>query len=1061
MRRLLVDLSSVSWRSLLAGEDKEFGKVIDFEGKQVKVNSALYGYENAMNHIVTTMKEYSIVPINVILVREGKDSKEHRKYLSSGAFEYKGTRSTRPPEAYAEFNTLNDMLCDALCNVGASVATQDGIEADDVIAYLAHNLQGERYILTSDGDLAALITGDVHLIRNGELDPQPFGPIKPRWTPIFKALVGDSSDNIPGVKGFGPKAFLDLFVSLTDEDMDYLLECFKGRKLHTLKDAVAEHPQLKKVLEQEMLAYKSFECACLYPQLVNTLRRPLVWRVGMQMPFSVVRDERLKQWCQQSRIITADNYEKAVDFLKAQTDNSPYFCLDLETTVPEESDEWLANTSKGGKGGIGVDVIGSTIVSCALSFGDNLQYSLYFSVDHADTDNITLEQLASALALVPQDKITIAHNAAGFELPVMYNAWGTSWANNGWRGFFPNMVDSRIASSYVDENRFSHGLKGLSKEILGYEQTTYAEVTGGKKMHELSAQHVVAYGIDDVYTCGALWNYFRMVMELEGSLTTFMEYEQKPMYLSALSYTQGIKVSTPRLIELTHKAAAEFAEHEKVLNEYLIEKGWEGTQVPIIADVEAKTVKAVVKIVTGLTLETMVKKQERLALEVAKLDHPYADLISVAVANGDLASLNKWVAEHYNGTPNFDVASPKQVAALVYGTMGLPVRLRNKVTAAMRAKGVREGSARTDDDALGMLIKLGDATPEQAPVLKSLIRMKSIATEQGLYYTPYPSLIHWKTGRMHPELRQSSTVTRRFTSANANFQQLNAERGGIRSIIIAHHRDAFIGSLDESAQEVRCVADLSGDKNLATCYVGAPDQLRDVHSIVACKVAGVSYEEFRRRLKKGTNEEMDEANEVRQKAKITLFSWVYGASAPKIAETLGISESEAQGYVDSLNEQFPRLAEWKIEIEAFTEQYGYAPLMLNTRRHLGKAIMSEDRWEASKARRQASNAAIQSSCALQMKGVMAKIWDSNLLDDFDFRWYMPIHDETLISVGRKDAVPVLKQMHDIMCAPFLKSIPSASSIGVGLNYGELNELGEVFDAEKIEAALVDLFSNRD
>ena len=290
---------------------------------------------------------------------------------------------------------------------------------------------------------------------------------------------------------------------------------------------------------------------------------------------------------------------------------------------------------------------------------------------------------------------------------------------------------------------------------------------------------------------------------------------------------------------------------------------------------------------------------------------------------------------------------------------------------------------------------------------------------------------------------------------------MDSTGGGIRSTILPHHRNAFIASLDESAQEVRCVADLSGDSNLATCYIGTADQLRDVHSIVASRVAAVEYDEFRRRLKKGSKEEMDIANAIRQKAKITLFSWVYGASAPKIAETLGISENEAQGYVDALNAQFPRLAKWKEEIEAFTEKHGYAPLMLNTRRHLAKQITSDDKWEASKARRQASNAAIQSSCALQMKGVMAKVWDSRLLDDYDFRWYFPVHDETVISVGREDAVEVLRQMHDIMCTKFLKTIPSASSIGLGRNFGMLEELGEVFDADLIERTLVDLFEKKD
>lgn len=64
----------------------------------------------------------------------------------------------------------------------------------------------------------------------------------------------------------------------------------------------------------------------------------------------------------------------------------------------------------------------------------------------------------------------------------------------------------------------------------------------------------------------------------------------------------------------------------------------------------------------------------------------------------------------------------------------------------MRAKGIREGNPRADDEAMGMAIKMGDASPEVAPVLKALTQMKSINTKMGLYWNPYPDMVHWWTG---------------------------------------------------------------------------------------------------------------------------------------------------------------------------------------------------------------------------------------------------------------------------------------------------------------------------
>ncbi len=57
MTRLLVDVSSVLWMSLLAGKDPEFGREVEFEGKKVHVNGWQFGYECAMGHLTSVLKE--------------------------------------------------------------------------------------------------------------------------------------------------------------------------------------------------------------------------------------------------------------------------------------------------------------------------------------------------------------------------------------------------------------------------------------------------------------------------------------------------------------------------------------------------------------------------------------------------------------------------------------------------------------------------------------------------------------------------------------------------------------------------------------------------------------------------------------------------------------------------------------------------------------------------------------------------------------------------------------------------------------------------------------------
>lgn len=1061
MKKLLIDVSSVLWMSLLAGKDQEYGKVVEHEGKQVHVNGWQFGLECAISHITLVMRELSLVPNQLIFVVEGKMSKSRRKAIYDG---YKEGRGSRPPESYDEFNRCKDELVAAFRNVGAQAVTQDGVEADDVIAFLAKNLEGEKVILSQDGDLAALICKNVFMWRHGRLlTENPFGPFPCNKIGVFKALVGDSSDNIKGCPGFGEKAFLDFLVWGGDAGLAAIEGMILRRTLHELEDDVKEFKPMRKIIDGAESVYKSYECALLHPEWVDTLRQPLLWQAGMVRGRDVVTDSRLQPFAQQVRLVTADNYDAAVAFLKTKIDESEFFCLDLETTVPEESDEWLAQRST--KGG-GVDVIASTIVGCGITFGNNQQYGYYCSVDHTYTANITLAQLQALLELFPKDKLTVAHNAAGFELPVMYNAFGSAWGSNGWRGFFPNMVDSRIAASYWNENAPSHGLKQLSKSLLDYEQVSYEQVTAKTnedgttyqvKMNGLTAAETIAYGLDDVFCTVGIWNFFRTVMELEKSYGAFLRVEQKPMYLSALSYVQGTPVSLERLFRLKAEDEAAFIAHEKVLHAYLIEKGWSGTQCPVITELTPALVKEAVQIILGQPLETAVRTISKMAKLIELLEHDDAPLLAQYVAEGNIRQINDWMAQRFDGTPDLNVGSNKQLVTLMYETMGLPIRLRNKPTDVMRAKGIREGNPRADDDAMSMAIKMGDASPEVAPVLEALTSMKSINTKMGLYWNAYPNMCHWTDGRLHPEFRQCSTNTRRHSASSPNLQQMDSTPGGVRSVIMPHRKNAVILSLDESGQEVRLAADYSKDKNLSLCFVGSKDQLRDVHSMVACKIAGVTYDEFAQMRKSEDPEVALKADRIRHTAKTCVFASFYGAMAPKIAESLGISESEAQTYIDAIYTEFHGLSAWKTGVENFASKNGYVDIKGGGRRHLRDALIGDDKWVAQKALRQASNASIQAAGGNQIRTVMGRIWDSDLIDSYDFQFYWPLHDEIVVSVSAESAPEVIGKLHSFMVEPFLDVIPSASSIGIGRTYGDLIKIGEAPDIDKINGVLSQIF----
>ena len=184
-RRMIVDMSSLLWQSLLAGKDEEYGITVEFEGKDFQVNSYHHGYECAMNHLTSVMEQLNIVPTQMIFVVEGKHSKTRRKAM----YERYKEGSGRPEECYTNFNILKDMLIKVFRSVGATFVSQDGVESDDVIAYLVRRLKGEKIIVSRDGDLCALLSNDVIQVRNGQLTiDNPYGNFPPKYITTYKAV---------------------------------------------------------------------------------------------------------------------------------------------------------------------------------------------------------------------------------------------------------------------------------------------------------------------------------------------------------------------------------------------------------------------------------------------------------------------------------------------------------------------------------------------------------------------------------------------------------------------------------------------------------------------------------------------------------------------------------------------------------------------------------------------------------------------------------------------------------------------------------------------------------
>jgi 5'-3' exonuclease/phage host-nuclease inhibitor protein Gam len=1144
-RRLAFDMSSFMWTMMSWGKDKENGFEVEHEGKVVYINSALYGYDNTLGRMLDVMKQYKANPIDVILVFEGQNSKGKRLLIDN---QYKGGgESSRPPQAYAQFEKLREMLKTTFRELGAQLMWQDFAEGDDTLAWLAHNTEDDLIVATFDNDLTALnlhpnaYGARVSTWINEMFEYNKYGVFDYHLVTTYKALVGDKSDNIKGCPGFGEKAFEKLCEKYGYDGLQQLHDMLLRSDLSPLADFISgpEDKLLQLILDNAPQVIRCFDLARLRPEWVNTMRQPLQWEAGMVRQLAPTdHDPRLKSWYGRTRLITGAVFEQAIAWAMPYILASHEISLDIETATPDESDGWLAALGDPD----GVDVFGSFLVGLSITFGPNNQYSLYFSVRHADTDNVDSELLRQFIASISQEIPLIIQNTS-FELTVLFNEWGARQMDNGYHGFLPNVLDTKFEANYVNEN-IPVGLKERSHGTLGYRQQTYKETCeitapvdqlfpGGRlvredyvyetigtgkfepltdeeiaagvqpmeitktqlvegedglpvvatqtrryKMNELPAAHVLGYGADDTICTIALHNHYKLFMQLEHSWQTYLQVEIRAAYQHAKNFIDGTEISVARCKELEREDDATYDAAWATVRQYLIEQGWAGTTPPsYTVDITPAQIKEAYTIVTGEVLDTRMRTPSKIVkfiestTEHLQFARMLATLIEAKAAGEEASEIagrmfSKWVCSYFKGEPQFNKGSPIQMQRLMYEVMGLPIRVRNAPTEAMKKAGIREGSPKTD--LLAVAYALQECGPEEKPVLEALKLMGMVTTRRSLYYSKYPYFTHWKDGRVRSQHNQCSTVTRRASESKPNKQQLpkhqkiEGQEAKFREVIVPHKPGAVIVSMDFDSQEMVLIAFQSQDPNALSCFQG--EKRKSPHTITALGIVREeqkldwSYEDYEAALDKAMGPELAElAKETRKLGKKVNFTAEYGAMAEKVAATLMVSVERAQMFLDAREAMYPVAQQWKEDIKAEVKEFGVVRTLGGGVRHLADQLLNGTNFEKSKAERQAVNFKVQGPAGEQTKLAEGRMWDDNLFYDFDAVCYGPIHDEVVASVMIEDLPAFLPRMHRCMTAPFATmDLEVVSTISFGPNFYRQTEIGAYPTPEAIRDGLLEM-----
>lgn len=310
---------------------------------------------------------------------------------------------------------------------------------------------------------------------------------------------------------------------------------------------------------------------------------------------------------------------------------------------------------------------------------------------------------------------------------------------------------------------------------------------------------------------------------------------------------------------------------------------------------------------------------------------------------------------------DFNINSPKQLGAILFDKLGLPVLKKTKT-----------GYSTSAD----VLEKLAP----QHEIVQKILHYRQVGKLDSTYIKGLRKEVA-SDGKIHTQFHQTITATGRLSSSDPNLQNIpiRMEEGRrIRQIFIPEEGNLIL-SADYSQVELRVLAHLSQDPALLRAF----REDRDIHTQTAMDIFSVS--------------ENDVTSLMRRQAKAVNFGIVYGISDYGLAQNLNISRKEAQKIIDRYFETYQQVKSFMDETIQQAKEKGYVTTLLGRRRYLPD-IRSRNYNLRSFAERTAMNTPIQGTAADLIKMAMVRVDERMQREQYKSRMLLQVHDELIFEV---------------------------------------------------------------
>ncbi len=496
--------------------------------------NAIFGFINMFNKfIMETKPEYFVAVFD-------SGGKSFRNEIYD---DYKANRGEAPEDISLQFPKIIEYLKLR----GICVMSQENFEADDIIGSLSKKYQAKNKItiISGDKDFTQLINKKTIMLdtmKNRVTDDKEvlskYG-LKPEQMIDYFSLVGDSIDNIPGVRGIGPKtaqSLIDKFKTL-----DNLYKNIKKIDKERIKNLLEENKELAYISKELVTINTNLEITDDFNQFkISSSNNQELNDFFKELEFDSMIDDDFKKSDLRNTKYSIINNKKDFIRLKKSLSRIKEFSLDLETTS--------------------INALDAEIVGIAISY--NSDEGFYIPLSHeTDIDQLDLNYVLENLKeILESSKIKKIGQNLKYEILVFKN-----YSINLGGIYF----DTMVASHFLDSSLQSYSLDNLSRRFLDHKMLSYKDITKIEKKEipfkQVPVDVAMNYACEDSDITYKLYCIFKDKLLDKDLLVQFHKNEMPFVSVLANLESNGVFIDSKKLNDISAKFEKKINKIEKTI----------------------------------------------------------------------------------------------------------------------------------------------------------------------------------------------------------------------------------------------------------------------------------------------------------------------------------------------------------------------------------------------------------------------------------------------------------------------------------------------------------------